>query len=205
MVRKVDETHREFKARKIDTVSDSFCGAKWFNATIWLGHGGTTSCHHPPAHQIDTEEIKTNPSAIHNTRHKKKMRDMMQKGDRPKECEYCWKIEDMGQDSDGNEPVSDRVYNIDCKLVMLHQGIIAQTQMAQMLRCAQVWNERQQCWQTKADVMGYTSIPGVQVAGDGGCIGGALLAQIEGRVAGMGRVLLSINTISLYVSTKVSL
>ena len=84
--------------------------------------------------------------------------------------------------------VSDRVYNIDCKLVMLHQGIIAQTQMAQMLRCAQVWNERQQCWQTKADVMGYTSIPGVQVAGDGGCIGGALLAQIEGRVAGMGRV-----------------
>jgi len=110
MVRKVGETHREFKARKIDPVSDSFCGAKWFNATIWLGHGGTTSCHHPPAHQIDTEEIKTNPSAIHNTRHKKKMRDMMQKGDRPKECEYCWKIEDMGQDSDGNEPVSDRVY-----------------------------------------------------------------------------------------------
>ena len=34
----------------------------------------------------------------------------MQKGDRPKECEYCWKIEDMEKDSDGNEPVSDRVY-----------------------------------------------------------------------------------------------
>ena len=84
--------------------------AKWYNATIWLGHGGTTSCHHPPAHQIDLEEIKDNPSAIHNTRHKKKMRDMMQKGDRPKECEYCWKIEDMEKDSDGNEPVSDRVY-----------------------------------------------------------------------------------------------
>jgi len=110
MVRKVDETHREFKARMIDPVSDSFCGAKWYNATIWLGHGGTTSCHHPPAHQIDLEEIKTNPSAIHNSRHKKKMRQMMQEGTRPKECEYCWKIEDMGQDSDGNEPVSDRVY-----------------------------------------------------------------------------------------------
>jgi len=110
MVRKVGETHREFKERMIDPVSDSFCGAKWYNATIWLGHGGTTSCHHPPAHQIDTEEIVHNPSAIHNTRHKKKMRDMMQKGDRPKECEYCWKIEDMGKDSDGNLPVSDRVY-----------------------------------------------------------------------------------------------
>ena len=110
MGRKQGESHREYKARKIDTVSESFCGAKWYNATIWLGHGGTTSCHHPPAHQIDLEEIKTNPSAIHNTRHKKKMREMMQVGDRPKECEYCWKIEDMEKDSDGNEPVSDRVY-----------------------------------------------------------------------------------------------
>ncbi len=110
MVRKVDETHREFKTRMIDPVSELFCGAKWYNATIWLGHGGTTSCHHPPAHQIDLEEIKTNPSAIHNTRHKKKMREMMQEGTRPKECEYCWKIEDMGKDADGNEPVSDRTY-----------------------------------------------------------------------------------------------
>ena len=110
MGRRQGESHREFKKRMIDSVSESFCGAKWYNATIWLGHGGTTSCHHPPAHQIDLEEIKTNPSAIHNTRHKKKMREMMQTGQRPKECEYCWKIEDMGKDADGNEPVSDRVY-----------------------------------------------------------------------------------------------
>ena len=110
MVRKVGETHREYKARMIDPVSESFCGAKWYNATIWLGHGGTTSCHHPPAHQIDLEEIKTNPSAIHNTKHKKKMREMMINGQRPKECEYCWKIEDMGKDADGNDPVSDRTY-----------------------------------------------------------------------------------------------
>jgi len=110
MARKAGETHREFKKRMIDPVSESFCGAKWYNATIWLGHGGTTSCHHPPAHQIDLEEIKTNPSAIHNTKHKKKMREMMINGQRPKECEYCWKIEDMGKDADGNEPVSDRVY-----------------------------------------------------------------------------------------------
>ena len=110
MGRRAGESHREFKARMIDPVSESFCGAKWYNATIWLGHGGTTSCHHPPAHQIDLEDIKENPSAIHNSRHKKKMREMMQTGQRPKECEYCWKIEDMGKDADGNEPVSDRVY-----------------------------------------------------------------------------------------------
>ena len=63
MGRKQGETHREFKARMIDSVSESFCGAKWYNATIWLGHGGTTSLPPtppppPPAHQIDLEEIK---------------------------------------------------------------------------------------------------------------------------------------------------
>jgi organic radical activating enzyme len=95
----------EFRQRHLDTKSASFCAAKWYNATIWLGSGQTTSCHHPPAHAIDTEAIKTNPSAIHNTVEKKIDRLNMQLGNRPKGCEYCWKIEDMGRDS-----ISDRVY-----------------------------------------------------------------------------------------------
>ena len=65
----------------------------------------TTSCHHPPAHKIDLEEIKTNPSAIHNTKEKKEHRKQMQVGERPAGCEYCWKIEDIGRDA-----ISDRVY-----------------------------------------------------------------------------------------------
>ena len=108
--RQIGENFDDYRTRVIDPISDSFCGAKWYNATIWLGHGGTASCHHPPAHNIDKEEIKTNPSAIHNTRHKKKMRQMMLEGTRPKECEYCWKIEDMEKDADGNRPVSDRTF-----------------------------------------------------------------------------------------------
>ena len=99
------ESFREFKIRVIDPISPSYCAAKWHNATIWLGHGQTTSCHHPPAHQIDINEIKDNPSAIHNTQHKKLMRKLMLEGQRPNECEYCWKIEDMNRDA-----VSDRVY-----------------------------------------------------------------------------------------------
>lgn len=95
----------EFKQQVLDTKGASFCAAKWYNATIWLGSGQTTSCHHPPAHAIDTELIKTNPSAIHNTVEKKIDRLNMQLGNRPKGCEYCWKIEDMGRDA-----VSDRVY-----------------------------------------------------------------------------------------------
>ena len=95
----------EFKHQVLDTKSASFCAAKWYNATIWLGSGQTTSCHHPPAHKIDAELIKTNPSAIHNTVEKKIDRLNMQLGNRPKGCEYCWKIEDMGRDA-----ISDRVY-----------------------------------------------------------------------------------------------
>jgi organic radical activating enzyme len=95
----------EFRQQQLDTKSASFCAAKWYNATIWLGSGMSTSCHHPPAHRIDDEELKTNPSAIHNTVEKKIDRLNMQLGNRPKGCEYCWKIEDMGVDA-----ISDRVY-----------------------------------------------------------------------------------------------
>jgi pyruvate-formate lyase-activating enzyme len=100
-----NETDFEYKHRVIDIKSDSFCGAKWYNATIWLGSGQTTSCHHPLPHAIDREEIKINPKAIHNTTRKKMEREQMQKGERPSGCEYCWKIEDMGKDA-----ISDRVY-----------------------------------------------------------------------------------------------
>jgi hypothetical protein len=56
-------------------------------------------------HQIDANELIENPSAIHNTPHKKYMRKLMQEGQRPQECEYCWKIEDIGRNN-----ISDRVY-----------------------------------------------------------------------------------------------
>ncbi len=95
----------EFRRQVLDTKSASFCAAKWYNATIWLGSGQTTSCHHPPAHAIDREAILNRPSAIHNTDQKKKDRAQMLAGERPPGCEYCWKIEDMGVDA-----ISDRVY-----------------------------------------------------------------------------------------------
>ena len=95
----------EFKQQVLDPMSASFCAAKWYNATIWLGSGQTTSCHHPPAHAIDLEELKTYPKALHNTVEKKIDRLNMQLGNRPKGCEYCWKIEDIDRNN-----ISDRVY-----------------------------------------------------------------------------------------------
>ena len=95
-----DENYQEYTDRVLNSKSSSFCGAKWYNATIWLGSGQTTSCHHPLPHAIDLEEIKTNPSAIHNTTQKKMERLMMQQGQRPSGCEYCWRLEDAGTTSD---------------------------------------------------------------------------------------------------------
>ena len=94
----------EFKQLVLDP-KGTFCAAKWYNATIWLGSGQTTSCHHPPAHAIDREAIRTNPSALHNTAQKKQDRQDMQTGRRPAGCEYCWKIEDIDRNN-----ISDRVY-----------------------------------------------------------------------------------------------
>jgi organic radical activating enzyme len=103
--KKEKESYVEYRDRAINGISPSFCGAKWYNATIWLGNGTTASCHHPPAHKIPLEEVAQSYKAIHNTQYKKLIRKQMLEGERPKECEYCWKIEDMGPDK-----VSDRVY-----------------------------------------------------------------------------------------------
>ena len=96
---------QEFKHTVLDKLSASFCAAKWYNATIWLGSGQTTSCHHPPAHLVDPDRVRANPRLLHNTDQKKQDRRKMLAGERPAGCEYCWKIEDMGSDA-----VSDRVY-----------------------------------------------------------------------------------------------
>jgi organic radical activating enzyme len=95
----------EYRQQVLDPISNSFCGAKWYNATIWLGSGMTTSCHHPPAHQVSVAAVTANPRALHNTPEKKRDRQQMLAGERPAGCEYCWKIEDIGRDN-----ISDRVY-----------------------------------------------------------------------------------------------
>ena len=101
----MSEQLSNWRDKNLNSISCSFCAAKWYNASLHLGHGFTNSCHLPLPHPIDLEEIKTNPSALHNTKHKKEMRRMMLTGVKPAECSYCWKIEDIGRNN-----ISDRVY-----------------------------------------------------------------------------------------------
>ena len=94
-----------YRDNVLDIKSKSFCGAKWGNSTLWLNTGETSSCHLPPVHKINIDQIKQDPSKLHNTDHKIRMRNMMKQGEKPKECDYCWKIESMGE-----EYLSDRLF-----------------------------------------------------------------------------------------------
>jgi len=104
------ESFLEYKQRVLDTKSATFCGAKWYNATIWLGSGMTTSCHHPLPHKVSVEEVAANPMALHNTSQKKRERLMMQKGQRPAGCEYCWRIEDTSPTAVSDRPYKSMIY-----------------------------------------------------------------------------------------------
>jgi len=88
----------EEKRESINNVSCSFCTAKWLQTTLMLQNGYNHSCHHPAPHKIPLAEIKEDPAALHNSQYKKEQRLKMLTGERPSECSYCWKIEDLGKD-----------------------------------------------------------------------------------------------------------
>jgi len=106
----------------LDTVSPSMCAAKWKQVTMHLQNGMNHSCHHPKPHLVPLSEIKSNPTALHNSEFKKQQRKMMLEGERPPECDYCWRVEDDGQGS-----YSDRVYKSNDTWALPHIQDIAST------------------------------------------------------------------------------
>ena len=81
----------------------ALCLAKWKQVSLHLPTGLNNSCYHPPLHQIPIEDIGRNPSALHNTPHKKEQRKLMLAGVKPAECSYCWNME-------AHDKLSDRHY-----------------------------------------------------------------------------------------------
>ena len=80
--------------KKLNSVSPSFCLAKWLQLTLHLQTGFNHSCHHPVPHKIPLDELEADVGALNNTTFKKEQRHLMLEGRRPEECSYCWKIED---------------------------------------------------------------------------------------------------------------
>lgn len=72
--------------------------------------------------------------------------------------------------------------------VLLHQGVVPNTQLAMATGVEHRWNEAQLCWVPVIDEFGDTSLPGIAIAGDSVGIGGAQAAAVQGRIAALAAI-----------------
>ncbi|MBT8411590.1 MAG: NAD(P)/FAD-dependent oxidoreductase [Octadecabacter sp.] len=76
-------------------------------------------------------------------------------------------------------------HTIGCDTVMLHHGVVPNTQAARSLGVTHSWNTQQDCFVPDLDDWGQSSVAGVFIAGDGGGIGGAKAAEFSGRLSAL--------------------
>jgi NADPH-dependent 2,4-dienoyl-CoA reductase/sulfur reductase-like enzyme len=79
-----------------------------------------------------------------------------------------------------------RAHRLDSSVVLLHHGVVPNTQLTRLLRVEHDWNDVQLAWQPRVDGFGQTSLAGLRIAGDGASIGGALAAEASGTLAALG-------------------
>ncbi|MGB3742093.1 MAG: FAD-dependent oxidoreductase [Castellaniella sp.] len=77
-------------------------------------------------------------------------------------------------------------HSLPASLILLHQGVVPNTQITWSLRAAHQWSEQQLCWHPQTDAWGQLDVPGIYVAGDGAAISGAQAAALQGRITGLG-------------------
>ncbi len=74
---------------------------------------------------------------------------------------------------------------IACRNVLLHHGVVPNTQATRALRLEHRWDARQRCFRPDCDAFGATALEQIYLAGDGSGIGGAGVAETEGRLAAL--------------------
>jgi hypothetical protein len=95
----------------------------------------------------------------------------------------------------GTDRVSEVVFGlgdgerrIAADLLLLHQGVVPNVNLAIAAGVAHAWNERQLCFQPVLDADFASSVPGIAVAGDGAGIAGGTAAAERGRIAAIAAV-----------------
>ena len=78
-----------------------------------------------------------------------------------------------------------RTETIAADTVLLHFGVIPNTQLTRLMRLEHRFDDAQQAWQPACDNWGRSSHPRVTVAGDGAGIAGALVAEARGVLAAL--------------------
>ena len=72
---------------------------------------------------------------------------------------------------------------IAAELLLLHQGVVPNVNLAMAAGIEHRWDDRQLCWSPVLDHDGNASVEGIAIAGDGAGIGGAEAAVIRGHIA----------------------
>lgn len=74
---------------------------------------------------------------------------------------------------------------VQASLVLLHQGVVPNTQLSWALRAEHSWDEQQLCWIPVTDACGQIEKTGIYIAGDSRGIVGAKASASQGRLAGL--------------------
>jgi NADPH-dependent 2,4-dienoyl-CoA reductase/sulfur reductase-like enzyme len=82
--------------------------------------------------------------------------------------------------------VEGRTQRLGAAIVLLHHGVVPNTQLTRLLRVEHDWSDTQLAWNPRVDDWAQTSLAGLRVAGDGAAIGGALAAEASGTLAALG-------------------
>jgi NADPH-dependent 2,4-dienoyl-CoA reductase/sulfur reductase-like enzyme len=88
----------------------------------------------------------------------------------------------------GRDRVERVVWNggdVPADLLVLHEGVIPNTQISLALQLQHRWDAAQLCWRPVADEWGATNLSTISIAGDGGGIAGAEAAALSGRLAAL--------------------
>jgi NADPH-dependent 2,4-dienoyl-CoA reductase/sulfur reductase-like enzyme len=95
----------------------------------------------------------------------------------------------------GTERLSEVVFGqgdgerrIAADMLLLHQGVVPNVNLAIAAGIRHAWNERQLCFQPVLDQDFGSSVPGIAVAGDGASIAGGTAAAERGRIAAIAAV-----------------
>ena len=77
---------------------------------------------------------------------------------------------------------------IKADMLLLHQGVVPNVNLAMASGVAHRWNEAQLCFVPVLDAYGSTNVRGLAIAGDGAGIAGAEAAQARGRLAAIAAI-----------------
>jgi len=95
----------------------------------------------------------------------------------------------------GKEKLSEVVFasggreqRLPADLLLLHQGVVPNVNLANAAGVAHLWNDRQLCFVPVLDADFGSSVPGIAVAGDGAGIAGGTAAVERGRIAAIAAV-----------------